>query len=406
MLTRIARIPARVANALFAWRLGVAALAVVLLAVRSLELAAEPAADSEDRSQVSPLEQLGAQLFFDANLSRHRTQSCATCHDPSFAFADPRGSDAGRAVSVGDDGTSLGDRNAPTLMYARFAPPLTKRPNGTFAGGLFWDGRADTLEEQAKGPLFSPIEMGMPDARSLAARIAENDDYVARFKAEFGADVLADPDRTLDAVTRALAAHLRTSEFAPFDSKFDRSLRGEAKLSSQEEFGRVVFLALHCSNCHRPMRGGQSPLPELFTGFEYHNIGLPVNAHARAANGKGDGFVDPGLKDGTRPADRAQSGKFKVPTLRNVAVTAPYMHNGIFNKLRTAIQFYNKYTSRRPEAQINPETGGPWGDPEVAETISHADLKTGVALDNGRIAALEAFLKTLTDKRYEHLLDD
>lgn len=384
-------------------RVGLAAL-VALGALVSIKFMESPPAAADRRSALEPLEQLGAKLFVDVDLSLNRKQSCATCHDPDVAFSDPRSSKAGRAVSTGDDGRSLGDRNTPSLMYAHFTPPLTKRNDGTFVGGLFWDGRANTLEEQAKGPLLNPVEMAMPDAASVAERITEKEDYVVRLKALFGPDVLGDPERTFDAVAQALAAYQRTSEFSPFDSRYDRWLRGEAKLTSQEEFGRIVFVTWNCHLCHKPMHMGD-PNRELFTSFEYHNIGLPKNTHVRALNGKGMTYVDAGLRDGARASDEAQLGKFKVPTLRNVAVTAPYMHNGVFDNLKTAIQFYNKYTSRRVTWQVNPETGLAWGDPETTSNMSHAQLKTGLSLDDNRILALEAFLKTLTDKRYEHLLD-
>lgn len=377
---------------------------VALVALAFITLVGPPPAAADRPIARNAIEQLGAELFVDADLSRNRTQSCATCHDPNFAFSDPRTSKAGRAVSTGDDGQSLGDRNTPTLSYAYFTPPLARRSDGSLAGGFFWDGRADTLEEQAKGPLLNPVEMGMPDAAAVAERIREKDDYVTRLKALFGPDVLADPERTLDAVAQALAAYQRTSEFSPFDSKYDRWLRGEVQLSSQEDLGRIVFVAWNCALCHKPMQTGD-PSREIFTGFDYHNIGLPKNTRVRTLNGKGESYADVGLQDSAREPDETHLGKFKVPTLRNVAVTGPYMHNGVFENLKTAIQFYNKYTSRRKTVQINPETGEAWEEPETTSNISHVQLQTGLSLDDKRIAALEAFLKTLTDKRYEHLLD-
>ncbi|HMN38032.1 MAG TPA: cytochrome c peroxidase [Hyphomicrobium sp.] len=376
---------------------------IAVLALVSLKFTQQQTVAADQQSTLSPLEQLGAELFVDVNLSLNRKQACATCHDPDHAFADPRTSKAGRAVSTGDDGQSIGDRNAPTLSYAHLTPPLTKRPDGTLMGGFFWDGRADTLEDQAKGPFLNPVEMAMPDGASVGKRILENEKYVARFKELFGPDVVLDPEQTFDAAAKALAAYERTSVFSPFDSKYDRWLRGEATLTPQEEFGRIVFATWNCENCHRPRRLGD-PGTELFTNFEYHNIGVPANARVRTLNGKGERFVDAGLRDGAAASDTTQAGKFKVPTLRNIAVTGPYMHNGVFEKLRTAIEFYNKYTSSRSTLQINPETGAAWGEPEVADNISNAQLKTALSMNNMRVVALEAFLKTLTDKRYEHLL--
>jgi cytochrome c peroxidase len=130
-----------------------------------------------------------------------------------------------------------------------------------------------------------------------------------------------------------------------------------------------------------------------------------VNAVLRKLNGKSADFIDHGLLDNPAVDDKAQDGKYKVPTLRNIAITAPYMHNGVFNDLKTVVLFYDKYNNPSKKRQINPETKQSWGKPEVAENISLKELKTGPALKDKRINALVSFMKTLTDKRYEHLLD-
>jgi cytochrome c peroxidase len=124
----------------------------------------------------------------------------------------------------------------------------------------------------------------------------------------------------------------------------------------------------------------------------------------RKLNGVDTKAKDLGLFLNPNVDDPKQKGKFKTPSLRNVAVTGPYMHNGVFKDLRTVIKFYNKYNSLTDAAQIKPETGQAWGAPEVDQNISLQELKTGPALKSKRIDALVAFLKTLTDKRYEHLL--
>lgn len=124
--------------------------------------------------QPDTLEALGERLFFDVNLSANRTQACATCHDPETAFADPRG-----MASIGDDGVSLGDRNAPTAMYAAFTPTFHRGEDGLWKGGQFWDGRAATLEDQAGGPPLNPGEMGMPDQVAVVARLREDPVYAA-----------------------------------------------------------------------------------------------------------------------------------------------------------------------------------------------------------------------------------
>ncbi|AVO38064.1 cytochrome-c peroxidase [Pukyongiella litopenaei] len=350
------------------------------------------------------VETLGEALFFDTNLSANRTQSCASCHDPDYAFADPRG-----MASPGDDGVSLGDRNAPTASYAAFSPVFHRNDDGDWVGGQFLDGRAATLEDQAGGPPLNPLEMGMPDKGAVVARLRENPDYVSAFPALFGAGVLDDAETGYAAMTKAIAAFERTPLFSPFDSKYDRFLRGEAELTDEEELGRLLFFSeqfTNCNQCHQLSRSQIDPR-ETFTDYRYHNIGTAENTRLRALNGVAPGTVDGGLADNPQAADDpAARGRFRTPTLRNVAVTAPYMHNGIFNELRTVVRFYNIYNTKNEAMRINPETGRPFGPPMVPQTLSAKELTHGPALDDRRIDALVAFLKTLTDARYEHLLED
>lgn len=342
---------------------------------------------------------LGERLFFDVNLSANRTQSCASCHAPEAGFADPTG-----MASRGDDGVSLGDRNAPTATYAAFVPPIQRTADGGWKGGLFHDGRAATLEDQAAGPPLNPAEMGMPDKAAVAARLREDATYAAAFPAIFGAGVLDDPEAAYDALTRAIAAFERTETFAPFDSKYDRFLRGEATLTDQEELGRVLFFSqqfTNCAECHQLSRNALDP-QEIFSDTLYHNIGTPENLALRAENGTPPGTIDAGLAAVT--GDPAQMGKFRTPTLRNVAVTGPYMHNGVFADLRTVILFYNSYNTRNAARKVNPETGLPFGPPPVPGTVNLDLLTAAPALDDKRIDALVAFLETLTDARFEPLL--
>ena len=358
--------------------------------------------------EIATEEALGEALFFDTNLSKNRTQACATCHDPEAAFTDPRVSDAGRMASLGDDGTSLGDRNAPTAAYAAFTPAFALTETEAYVGGQFLDGREPDLEGQAGGPPLNPIEMGMPDKATVVARLKENPDYLAAFAALYGDDIFASDENAYAAMTRAIAAFERTDLFAPFSSKYDRFLRGEVELTRDEELGRLLFFSeqfTNCNQCHQ-LRRSQIDPRETFSNYEYHNIGTPPNTGLRALNGVAPGFVDHGLLDNPAVDDPAQDGKFKVPTLRNVAVTGPYMHNGVFADLRTVVLFYNKYNTRAEARQINPETGERFADPEVPQTLSMEELTHGPALDDQRIDALVAFMKTLTDQRYEHLLGD
>lgn len=361
---------------------------------------------------ITTIEALGSELFGDVNLSLHRSQACTSCHSPNLAFTDPRvAPGVGGAVSLGGDSKSLGERNAPTVTYAALAPEFHLNAAGEPIGGFFLDGRAKTLAEQAAGPPLNPLEMGMPDKASVVERLKENPRYVAAFNALFAPGILDDVEQGYSAMAAAIASFESTPEFSTFDSKYDRSLRGEVKLTDQEELGRVLFFSeqfTSCSACHKGnMFGGTEK--ELFSNFEFHNIGVPANPALVAATGRGP---DVGLAANARLAAAGgdavslagHRGKFKVPTLRNVAVTAPYMHNGVFEDLRTVILFYDKFNNRSAVRQINPETGLPWGDPETADNISLDELERGRGMDNRRIDAMVAFLKTLTDKRFEHLI--
>lgn len=366
------------------------------------------------------LEALGEALFFDVNLSLNRTQSCATCHDPETAFIDSRLDSAGNtsAFSLGDDGLSLGDRNTPTAAYASFSPLFqwashprynSQQPNYIgYVGGLFLDGRAEDLVQQAGGPPLNPIEMGMPDTQAVVERIRENPTYSDAFNRLFGTDIFTDSDAAYNAMTQAIAAFERTVEFNPFDSKYDRSLRGEYRYDplSKSGQGKALFFSqqfTNCATCHQLKPNGSKG--ETFSKYEYHNIGVPPNLAGRLLAGKTGDFVDAGLQGHPELNNEAElRGKHKVPTLRNVAVTGPYMHNGVFRKLRTVLEFYDHFLEGSLHT-INPETGAPWDDPEVAENISDPEMRDGRKLSDEEIDALECFLQTLTDARYEPLLN-
>ncbi len=343
-------------------------------------------------AQAEPLVALGRALFFEPNLSEPPGQACATCHDPSRAFSDPRGA-LGGALSVGADGHSLGVRNTPGLTYLAFVPPFDN-VDGHYQGGLFLDGRADTLAKQAIEPMLNPLEMALPSEAAIVQRVLANPGYRTQLQQLFGAEALASNQATLAGVTTAIAAFERSREFSTFDSRYDRYLAGSYQMTREEAIGREVFFSglVNCIQCHLndPDRVSQQ---ETFTNHRYHNIGTPENP---AISGQ------PDLGLGGRLRDTAEAGKFRVPSLRNVAVTAPYMHNGVFADLETAVAFYAKYTLRN---QDNPEIGNPWRPAAVEETIDLDILTDGQPIDPARIHHLTAFLKTLTDRRYEHLLD-
>ncbi|MCG3691317.1 cytochrome-c peroxidase [Aliarcobacter butzleri] len=348
-------------------------------------------------------EDLGRILFFDVNLSKNRTQSCATCHNPNAGFVDDRDNGVKKMASLGDDGKSLGDRQAPTASYAKFSPTFHFDEKAKkYVGGQFWDGREATLEGQAGGPPLNPVEMGMSDKKAVVDRLKENSLYVDSFKKIFGADIFKNDDKAYEAMTIAIASFERTDEFSPFDSKYDRYLKGEYDLTSLEDLGKSIFFSNNnnsCANCH--VLKGEDKEGETFTNYQYHNIGTPANNELRAKNGVK--AIDEGLLANLNVSDAAQKGKHKVPTLRNVAVTGPYMHNGVFKDLKTVVEFYDKYNNK--DRNIDPETNKPWDEPEVKDNISLQELKANKLTDR-KVEALVAFMKLLTDKKYEHLLEE
>lgn len=357
---------------------------------------------------------LGEALFNDTRLSLNATQACATCHAPDHAFVDVRAAGGFRAVSLGDDGVSLGDRNAPTVTYAAFGRSFQvgrrERLNSQASayeghlGGMFFDGRAIDLEAQAMGPPLNPLEMAMPSEAAVVARILEDDDYVGSLEAHFGDHVFDDDARAFRAIAEAIAAFERSDALSPFDSRYDRFLADPISnpLSLKEGLGKSLFFSqtdTNCATCHQIALN--SSRDEVFTSGEFHNIGVPINVDVRVANGLGVDHIDHGLMEVT--GDAADDGKFKVPTLRNVAVTGPYMHNGVFSDLRTVVLFYDQHfeASTHPN---NPETGQPWAEPEVPATLNREELTQGGALEDYQIDALVCFMRTLTDARYESLM--
>jgi len=370
---------------------------VLFLVVCQAGLAATPTDD---------LANLGEALFFDTNLSANRSQSCASCHEPGRAFSDGRESGVAGAVSLGDDGVSLGDRNTPSMTYAFLIPDFHKNDKGEFVGGFFLDGRAATMADQAAEPFVNPLEMALPDYHVVVDRVRENPFYEATFRENFGDAIFSDPERAFRAITASLVAFEKSAQFAPFDSKYDRYLLGEYELTVDEELGRVLFFSqlINCSNCHLLDTREFSP-GEIFSNHRYHNIGIPTNEQVRERNGIDINHRDLGLLANPEVTDQAMAGKFRVPSLRNVAVTGPYMHNGVFRDLRTAILFYNKFMLGNRQSQTNPETGELWRDSEVPETIDLELLRDGQPIAENHVIALVAFLKALTDQRYESLLD-
>lgn len=271
---------------------------------------------------------LGRKLFFDPGLSRDGTVACATCHRPEHAFADPR------PVSLGVGGAK-GTRNAPSLI------------NRAYGRRFFWDGRAETLEQQAAGPLTHPAEMGLREAEAVAYVLGSGE-YRPLWQEAYG-----DLSRaSFPQITRAIAAYERTL-VAP--SAFHSWLLRKEPLPEAAERGRILFFGkARCHLCHSGMH---------LTTEEFLSVGA----------GAGHGAQDGGRFDATMR--REDWRLFKVPSLTNVARTAPYMHDGSIGTLEEVIDFYDR--------------GG-----DIAENKDYRVISLGLTSDEK--AALLAFLESLS----------
>jgi cytochrome c peroxidase len=250
---------------------------------------------------------LGRKLFFDPILSRDRTISCATCHDPELGFTD------NKLVAVGVAGKK-GTRRSPRLI------------NRGYGKLFFWDGRAASLEDQVLQPIQNPIEMALT-LEEAETRLSADAGYVAGFQNAFGRP----PDTA--ALQQALASYVRT--IVSGNSPYDRYVAGEtAALSPEQRRGLDVFRGKgNCAVCH---------LGPNLTDEEFHNTGV--------------GWKDGARKDQGRAkvtADAADSGAFKTPTLREIASTGPYMHDGSLATLADVIEFYDK--GGEPDAHLSRE---------------------------------------------------
>ena len=344
---------------------------------------------------------LGEVLFFDKSLSFNKTQSCSTCHSPDTAFVDQRKNSANQMVSEGDNPHLHGNRNANTALYAMFSPNFHfDKKIQDYVGGQFWDGRAKDLAEQAGGPPVNPVEMGMPDKKAIVERLKADPTYYKPITDLYGESIWADADKIYAIMEKAIGEFEKQELFAQFSSKYDRALKGEAELTALESKGKALFFdktRTNCSNCHQSSEANSAT--ETFTNYRYFNIGVPSNQELIKHNKLAADFVDNGLLDNPMvKGDEKQKGKFKVPTLRNIGVTAPYMHNGVFRDLKTVLLFKDSFNN--PNRKINPETGKAWEKAEYAQTINPDVLKAKPLTDE-EIKALEAFLKTLTDEAYE-----
>ncbi len=351
------------------------------------------------------MELLGQRLFEDTSLSEPAGQACASCHDAAHVFTDP---DQDKPTSEGVHPGLFGKRNTPTALYMQYSPPFHyDDQEETYVGGQFLDGRSSMLEDQAKQPFLNPIEMANLNKQVVVDKV-RNASYASLFKQVFGPASLDDADQAYNQLVQAIAAFERTKTFAPFSSKFDYFLRGQAQLTTQETRGMALYTGANkgnCAACH-PITPLADGTPPLFTDFTYDNLGVPRNpdnlfyTQGIGFNPDGWDFVDLGLGGALGIAE--ENGKFKVPTLRNIAMTAPYMHNGYFTDLRSVVKFYNdrdivpKCVNATWTRDVDAVSQNCWPEAEVATTVNHDELGH-LGLSNQEIDDIVAFLKTLTD---------
>lgn len=293
---------------------------------------------------------LGKRLFQDPRLSRTGDVACASCHLEVLAFSD------GRPVSRGVDG-QRGTRNAPSVV------------NAAYADSLFWDGRADSLEAQAAMPLVDPREHGFDSPAAVLAAIRSDPDYVSAFSSAFA---VSEPAISMNNVVHAIAAYERT--LVAGDSPFDRWRYGrvEDALDSDARRGYALFTGKGgCASCH-PIGDDHA----LLTDQRFHNVGSAAVAGLAPDLGRYEVSGDP-----------ADLGAFKTPTLRNVARTAPYFHDGSLATLAEVVAFF--------------DAGGVHHDRRAHLGTRNPDLKP-LGLSQAEIADLVAFLESLTSPAYAH----
>ena len=316
---------------------------------------------------------LGEKLFFDGRLSVDGTVACSTCHDPARAFTD------GRSVSIGVKGRP-GQRNSPTIL------------NALYNNAQFWDGRAQTLEDQAALPITNPSEMGQPSMDAAVAQLGALPEYVQEFRAVFG--------RTINGtdLVRAIASYERT-QFS-FDSSFDHYMAGDkAAISDSAKRGWDLFnTKARCNKCHALSEDQRDPT--FFIDKDFHNIGVGIVRHNVAALAcKGEEEIDSGkILDVDQAAIQAETSvvgrflvtkqekdiaSFKTPGLRNVLITAPYFHDGSQATLWDVIDHYNHGDGLKD----------PWLDEDIEP----------LALNESEIDDIVDFLATLTSSQYQQL---
>ena len=399
-------------------------------------IAASVNADTAVRNKARQLE-LGAKLYNDANLSLNADQSCATCHNPNpkgslvvGSFIDDRlpvvaltshvppwPTAVPPPVSQGSDPDLFGGRNTPSSAYAAFSPAFRfDEVAGLYVGGQFWDGREMSLAGQAAGPFRNPVEMAMVDKSAVVSALQADRRYRRLFAAAYqdengvpfdlgSVDTFSNQGalEAYDLMAKAIGEFEKTQLFNKFNSKYDYFLAGQGTLTADEKKGLKLFEGkAKCALCHisqASIAPNGGPMPPLFTDYTYDNLGVPTNAYIDIL--KPDTAPQPAdLGLGGVLDDPAQDGKFKVMSLRNIEITAPYAHNGVFQTLEEIVHFYNTrdVLGICPTDNMDPGFGVTcWPAPEVRANMNVAELGD-LSLSAKQEQRIVLFLKTLTDR--------
>lgn len=343
-------------------------------------------------SSLSLAAQVGQQLFFDQNLSGNKNMACATCHNPAYGYGPPNS----LAVQLGSDPSVAGQRAVPSLRYKSMTPAYSDNainPDGITqnapGGGFMWDGRAPSLAAQAALPLLNPVEMNNTSAATVV-QVVQNASYASLFKQAFGSSVFSDPATAFNDIGLALQAfQTEDPSFEPDSSKFDLVIAGTARLTAAEQRGLNLFndttSGAGCVACHYAASNFNGTAA-LMTDFTYQSLGVPRNDTSIPNNpdpipdNANPSYFDMGLcgplnagayndhTPGTANSGAVPDpytgvnnpdpycGRFKVPTLRNVATRNAFFHNGVFHSLTQVLNFYNTRDTN-PEYWY-PSTGG------------------------------------------------
>jgi cytochrome c peroxidase len=440
-------------------------LPVLLCAIMALSFSAADSAPPANQSPVdqtndapepavelSAVAQLGRKMFFDPSLSGSGQLSCSSCHDPAHAYGPPND----LVVQLGGpDRGRPGLRAVPSLRYLEHAPnfsigpsteladndpppppedaaPIAAGPAGQVKiiaiakadaaaraaaeatvprGGLDWDGRANTLQLQALGPLLDPNEMDNHSATALLERI-EHAAYADDIKKLFGANIFQQRALALDEALFALARfQTEDPSFHPYTSKYDAVLAGKAALDEAEARGLKLFddpKKGNCASCHVDRATLDGIFRPVFTDFQFEALGAPRNLDIPA--NRDPAFHDLGLCGPMRrdyPETSAYCGLFKTPTLRNTAIRKVFFHNGVFHSLEEVMHFYveretepAKWYPKLPNGTIDRYNDIPpqyRGSVDIVDAPFDSKLGDPPALNDAEIADIVAFLKTLTD---------